>query len=262
MLEPDPLDTRFAAFRKASIAATKRPGVAAVRRTVVRRRTTRTLAAGAFAVLVAGAAIWLIPPGSVPNPSASASASPTTAVTASPNTPTPATSSVPAQSTPAGSGTPAAAGQAVTTCPTRQPNFPQVAASDPINVAPSDYFAQCRQTRLRILGATYEWDVNRQQYRLVNVQTSYLTAATPTVPMPKWKPDSLGNACGYAFITAWSDLDPPTALPASMSDAQNYYANRNGFGYSLEIFWNTRAPADLALVPACQPPNPTPSPTP
>lgn len=135
-------------------------------------------------------------------------------------------------------------------------------ASGSVSVTPSDYFAQCRQARLRILGATYEWDVNRQQYRLVNVQTSYLTAATPTVPLPKWTPDALGNACGYAFISAWSDLDPPAALPASMSDAENYFAARSGFGYSLEIFWNTRAPADLALVPACEPPNATPSPTP
>jgi hypothetical protein len=260
MLDPDPLDplgTRFAAFRRASIAATHRPGVAAVRRTVARRRAIRTLASGALAVLVAGVAIWSTRDGAVPNPSASPSPSPTTVVTGSPTTPT--TSPVPAQPIPAASS---GAGQAVTTCPTRQPNFPQVIASDSISVAPSDYFAQCREARLRILGATYEWDINRQQYRLVNVQTSYLTAATPTLPMPKWKPDSLGNACGYAFISAWSDLDPPTALPGSMSDAQNYYAARGGFGYSLEIFWNTHTPADLTLVPACQPPNATPSPTP
>jgi hypothetical protein len=261
MLDPDPLDTRFAAFREASIATTQRPGVTAVRRTVARRRAVRALAAGAFTVLIAGMAIWSTHQGTVPNPAASASSSPTAAVTASPTTA--ANSPAPVQPIPpTSSGTPAAAGQAAPTCPTRQPNFPQVVASDPISVTPSNYFAQCRDARLRILGATYEWDTSRQQYRLINAQNSYLTAATPTLPMPKWKPDALGNACGYAFVSAWTDLDPPTVLPASMSDAQNYYASRAGFGYSLEIFWNTRTPADLALVPACQPPNATPSATP
>lgn len=260
MSEPDPLGTRLAAFRQASIATTQRPGVMAVRRTVARRRAIRTSAAGALTVLAAGAAIWFSHPGSAPNPAASPSATPTTAITASPAIPT--SSPAPAQPAPPNSGAPAGAGPAAATCPTRKPNFPQVLSGDPITVSPSDYFAQCPSSRLRILGATYEWDVNRQQYRLVNVQTSYLTAAAPTVAMPKWKPDPLGNACGYAFVTAWTNLDPPTVLPASMSDAQNYFADRNGFGSALDIFWNTRAAADLAQVPQCEPPNSTRSPTP
>jgi len=102
--EPDPLGTRFAAFRQACITTTQRPGVLAVRRTVARRRANRALVAGALTMLAGGAAVWLSHRASTPNPAASPSSSPTTAVATSPTTPT--ASPAPAQQSLMGSGAP------------------------------------------------------------------------------------------------------------------------------------------------------------
>jgi hypothetical protein len=270
MPDQDPLAGRFAAFRKASIATTQPPGVAAVQRAVVRRRAGRTLAAAAAAavVLVIGTVLWVIRPAQSPRPAQSASPPPSSVVSATP-TPT-------GQSTPSTSASPSLAQTSKVPAQAAPPCSPftpggllelLVNESNQLYVAPSDYFSRCPQARIRVYGARYQWDVNGQQYTLAHIDTVYLTAASPTAPMPPIDTALLpGLGCGYAFVIAQSSVNPPGVYPASLESAPtniDSYWSQHNLGYVLSWLANTYTPAQQAKSVGCQPPGgPTASATP
>lgn len=281
MPDQDPLAGRFAAFREASVTTAQPPGVAAVQRTVARRRASRTLTTAGVAVavvaLLTGTFLWVIHPGPPPRPAESASPAPSAAVSITPNPttqPTPSTSaSSQSQSqsqsrSPAGPKVPAQTGLS---CSYQTPGQLSqlfellVNENNQLYLTPSDYFSHCPQTRIPVYAARYQWDVNGQQYTVAHVDHVYLTAASPTAALPTINPASLPG-CGYAFIIAESNVDPPGTYPTSLTGApanmRSYWSQHN-LGYVISDLLNTYTPAEQANVVGCQPPGgSTASPTP
>lgn len=261
MFEPDPLHTRFAAFRQASIARTAPPGTAAVRRTVARRRAGRITAVSTVIVTaLTGTVLWSMRPAQLPHPE-SASSSPSAVVSAAPSTataaerPTPSTASAPSASL---QGTPTVQPQTASICSTVTPGQVPLSVndSDPLSVSPGDYFSRCPKARIRVYAARYQWDANRQEYTLAHLDNAYLTATSPTAPKPTVNPASLPG-CGYAFIIAQSNVDPPGVFPPSLESAPltvHSYWSQHNLGYVVEALTNVYTPAEQAGVVGCQPP--------
>src|SRR5262249_46991990 len=101
-------------------------------------------------------------------------------------------------------------------------------------VVPSDYFSRCPQTRIRAYAALWTWDVNQQEYKLAHINNVYFTAASPTAPSSALDLASIPpNTCGYAFVKAQSNSDPPGIYPTSLTgtapDIPSYWS-QHGLG--------------------------------
>jgi hypothetical protein len=253
MSDPDPLLGRFAAFRDASIAATTRPGVDAVRRRVSRRDATRTLAAALLVVLVAAALLWF----SRPLPSAPpvtpprASAGPVSAAP-SPSASAPVPSASASASTRPTAGSATVPDGTAAFCARR--DLALMTNSDPMIPVYSDYFTHCPSVRLRAYAVTYEWDLQRQQYTVAHINNAYLTAAQPSTPRPQPELDPISGACGYLTAVIQADVDPPAALPVAATDAFDvtYWHQFKNLQVLAET-WTFSKAADLAKRPLCQP---------
>jgi hypothetical protein len=131
-------------------------------------------------------------------------------------------------------------------------------------VVPSDYFSRCPQTRIRAYAVLYKWDVNQQEYALANINNVYLTAASPTAPVSALALPSIQGTCGWAFVQAQSNTDPPGIYPTSLTGeapAINSYWSQHGLGSVLGWQTNAPTPAQLATNPSCRRPASS-SPTP
>jgi hypothetical protein len=253
MSDRDRLTARFAAFREASIATTVRPSVATVRRRVARRDAARTAAVGLLVALVAGTGLWLTRHATVPAPTLPPSPTPTVQFSDLPHRPNgqPGPSASSASADPTSRLSP--------TCGPQKPSDPYVGNGDPLVLTDSSYFQRCPNARVRVWMATYEWDVNRQQYVRAHFDLSYLTAQSPTEPKPAPNLDPIASVCGYGYALGSGPTDPPTALPTGMpgSAIDRYWYDH--YPPTIEAFWNIHTQSELSSVAVCQPPK-SPSP--
>lgn len=250
MSDPDPLGSRFAALRQATIAGTKPPGLDAVRRTVARRSATRILVLALVLLTITGGGLWLMKPTGRHRPTVTTSVTPSP--WSAPTTPVPSASSTSG----APSSPPPSAGRHPTgpaTTPNACSTPPDIVGYETLSVNPPSYFAPCPTARFRVYGVTYEWDVNRQQYTLAHLHNSYLTAASPSITRPTAEVDPIGNACGYVFVIAMSPVDPPSALPVAATDAGDLqYWSTHKLGLALGQLWDTSKVTTLAQMPPCR----------
>jgi len=242
MSERDVLADRLAALRVAASEAARPPGVAAVRRTVARRDARRTLA-GAFVVLLVAVAYVLAgATGREPGPVVPPTMTPTPTATPTPSTVETTTAPPPGTST-------AASGRG---CGYGSSRGPSILGGDELNVSPGDYWSRCPSARVRVVAATYEWDVGSQRYTRAHVTTIYLTAATPTAPVPTPELDPIASVCGYAFVVTGTDVDLPAALPTSLADDWDMsYWYTHGYGSPAIQQWRTAPGFHQSTI--CQP---------
>ena len=253
MSDPDPLVDRFATFRDASVASTTRPGVEAVRRRVARRDATRTVAAAVLIALVAAAVLWFsrpLPPVQPTTPPRASAG--TVSAVPSPSASVPVPSGSASASAPPTGGTATAPANAAAFCARR--DLALVVDTDPLIPTYSDYFTRCPNSRLRVYSVTYEWDVQRQQYTSAHVDSVYLTAAHPSAARPGADLDPISSACGYLVALMQGDVDPPAALPVSVTDNWDgsYFSQLKNIEM-LESSGNLSKAADLSKRSLCQP---------
>ncbi|WP_027346261.1 hypothetical protein [Hamadaea tsunoensis] len=235
----DPLHERFESFRTASMARTRPPGVAAARRTIVRRQLTR---AGVLALTAIGLAlaIWLPPggEGAIPaTPSTPPAVSPSPAVvSASPSAaPSPSASRSPQDDRPPCSIAYAGTAGALL-----------LQSTDPDTYAlPAKVVSACpsisiQLTRAVYVGGTDQAPENLSRYRTV---TRVLSAAHPTATLPApARPD--GTCYSALEVTVSGAGSLPAVLPnpipelagtGSQDGLNRYFANR-GHGV-LGVSW-------------------------
>jgi hypothetical protein len=246
MSDRDLLAGRFAAFREASVAATECPGVAEVRRAVARRDLTRTIVVGIIVALAAGTGLWLTRMTTMPAPSELPSAAPSTVASTGSPSPT-------ARPGPSGSRAGTSDSHKPATCPARKPGEPEVLATDPLTLVDNTYFQRCPEARIRIYGATYEWDARGQRYTLAHLDNAYLTATSPSRPVPAPNLDPSASVCGYGFVVVESDSDPPSVLPLAFTDAPTFtYWSQHNYPHAIEQEWHTRSASELAQTSVCR----------
>jgi hypothetical protein len=230
----DDLREVFEAFRAESIAKTMPPGVAATRRTVTRRATTRIGLLAAIAGIVA-VGVWL--PGRqsgapVPTESSVATPSATPSPTASPSTP-PQASPAPG---PTGSGTVGC------DSPYRVPTASLLVGGSPDRFAlPAAVLSQCPSVTVRLVRATYAADGCCATTLALSGSTSRtLSGSAPSTQLP---PADHPAAC-RAMVTL--TLAGRSGLPASIPNPIDAI-KQSGTEEGLRRYWSGRGMEVVAV---------------
>lgn len=261
MPDDERLRERFAGFGRYSAQVTAPPGIAAVTRTIARRRARRVTAvavAVVLAILMLAIPVWSrtrpVPPGVNPSPSISGT-------TNAPDSVAPLPAAPPAPSSPSPS-------RSVDWCaPSQSWNASVFSDGDPSAkysmyvTIPSDYFQRCPQARLRMVWASYGWSPTQHQLVLSHSDVFYLTATMLKTPVLEPTPPDNADACGYAAFVARSDRSVPATVPASIQNATgaeflNWVALT---GQQVRTRWTVTSVAQELADPRCTPPTTSPS---